>query len=257
MAKTYSTLDQHFALPHIRDVDMARPLQWLRMGWDDLRDNAAASLSYGAFFAVVGYFILSYAARMPYLFTAAVSGFFLVGPLAAAGLYEISRQGAKGRHLSLMESLHGLGAHKETLFYYGLMLAIALVSWERLSAILFALFYEGNVPDLGNFFRDVFLSGDYLHFVIAYVVVGGALAAVVFALSVISIPMLIDRDVDIATAMMTSARTVGRNLGPMFVWGGLIVLLVGIGFATMMLGMVVLLPLLGHASWHAYRDLVE
>jgi uncharacterized membrane protein len=257
MAKTYNTLDQHFNLPHVRQVDTARPFQWLRLGWDDMRDNLPASLAYGLFFAVLGYLILAYAANMPYLFTAAVSGFFLVGPLAAAGLYELSRQRGAGRHAGLVGSLKGLAQHKDALLYYGLFLAIVLVSWERLSAILFALFYAGNVPDLGNFFRDVFLSGNYLHFLVAYIVIGGALAGLVFALSAVSLPMLMDRDVDIITAMMTSARAVGKNIGVMFLWGGLIVALIGIGFATFMIGMVVTLPLVGHASWHAYKDLID
>lgn len=257
MNKSYPTLDHHFHLPHIREVGATRPFQWLRMGWSDMRDNLAASLSYGVFFAVIGYLILSYAADMPYLFTAAISGFFLVGPIAAAGLYEISRRHDMGEKATFRESLMGLTRHSDSLMYFGLFLAISLIGWERISAILFALFYQGNVPDLSNFFRDVFLSGDYTHFVVAYVVIGGALATAVYALSAISIPMLMDRDADAITAAMTSAKAVGVNLPAMALWAGLIVALVAIGFATMMIGMVVLLPLLGHATWHAYKDLIE
>lgn len=257
MDKPYHSLDHHFHLPHVRPVDAARPLHWLRLGWRDMSDSLGASLAYGAFFAVIGYLILSYAADMPYLFTAAVSGFFLVGPLAAAGLYEISRRHEKGETVSFGQSLAGLRRHGDSLLYFGVFLAIALIGWERMSAILFALFYQGNVPDLSNFFRDVFLSGDYTHFVVAYLVVGGILAAVVFSLSVVSVPMLMDRDTDAITAAMTSARAVGVNLAAMAVWAALIVVLVAVGFATMMIGMAILLPLLGHASWHAYRDMVE
>ena len=257
MAHAYPYLDRHFHLPQIRTVESTRPLVWLKQGWRDLLDNLPASLAYGACFAVIGYLILAYVSDMPYLYTAAICGFFLIGPVAAAGLYEISRRHDQGERTGLMSSLHGLARNTESLFYFGLFLALALVSWERLSAILFALFYRDNIADLGQFYGTVFFSLDYLPFVITYLIVGGALAALVYTLSAVSVPMLMDRDTDIATAMMTSARAVGTNLPAMARWAGLIVALCAIGFATMMLGMIVLLPLLGHASWHAYKDLVE
>lgn len=257
MDKSMGTLEHHFHLPQIREVDPARPFRWLRMGWSDMTANLGASLTYGIFFAAIGYAILAYASDRPYLFTAAISGFFLVGPIAAAGLYEISRRHENGEPSSFASSLRGLMRHGDSLMYFGLFLAITLIGWERISAILFALFYQGNVPELSNFFNEVFLSGDYTHFVVAYMVIGGALAGVVFALSAIAIPMLMDRDSDAISAAMTSARAVGVNLGAMAVWAAIIVALVAIGFATMMIGMVILLPLLGHATWHAYRDLIH
>lgn len=257
MDKPYDSLEQHFNLPHIRSIGTERPLQWLRMGWDDMRENLGASLSYGVILAAIGYLILSYAADKPYLFMAAISGFMLIGPIAAAGLYEISRRHEKGEKISFFESLRGLARNADTLAMFGAFLAIALIGWERISAILFALFYGGEITDVSNFFRDVFLSGDYLHFVVAYLVVGGMLAAVVFSLSAIAIPMIMDRETDTVTAAMTSLRAVGLNLGAMALWAAIIVGLVMVGFATMMIGMVILLPLLGHATWHAYREMVH
>lgn len=241
---------------HFRTVSPGRPLHWLARGLDDMRDNLPASLAYGLFFAVLGYVLLAFASDRPYLFTAAVSGFFLIGPVAAAGLYEISRRHENGERCGLAASLRGLFARGDTLLYFGLFLAIAMVSWERLSAILFALFYHGNVPDLGAFYSDLFLSGDYMHFVVAYLFVGGIIATLLFCLSAISLPLMLDRDTDIVTAMMASMKAVGHNLGAMIVWAGLIVALVAIGMATWMVGLVFTLPLLGHATWAAYRDLV-
>lgn len=257
MAPCLHSLDFHFSLPHIRAVDTGRPLVWLKQGWQDLQANPLASLSYGLLFAVAGYLILAYAAHQPYLFTAVISGFFLVGPVAAAGLYEISRRQEDGMTTHFSESLRGLRGHGDNLVYFGLLLALVLIAWERLSAILFALFYAGDAPDLGRFYNEVLFSGQYTPFLMAYLLVGGILAATVYSLSAIAIPMLMDRDSDIFTAMMTSARAVGHNLGAMFLWAVLIVGLTAIGFATLMVGLVVLLPLLGHATWHAYRDLVE
>lgn len=257
MDKPFETLEQHFHLPHVREVGIDRPLLWLRAGWEDMRENLGASLSYGVILAALGYLLLSYAAELPYLFTAAVSGFFLIGPVAAAGLYEISRQHEQGHPVSFFGSLRGLRGHADGLAYFGAFLAIALIGWERISAVLFALFYDGNVADLSNFFRSVFLSGEHLPFVAAYLVVGAILATVVFALSVTAVPMLMDRKVDIVTAAMASLRAVAVNPAAMALWAAIIVGLVAVGFATMMVGMVILLPLLGHATWHAYRELMR
>lgn len=257
MANSLHHLDFHFNLPHIRAVDAGRPFVWLKMGWRDLQANPVASLAYGLVFAVAGYLILGYAADLPYLFTAAVSGFFLVGPVAAAGLYEISRRQELGMTTRLGESLSGLRGHGDGLLYLGLLLAFALIAWERASAILFALFYQGEAPDLSRFYSDILFSGDYTNLLVAYFFVGGIFAATVYCLTAIAVPMVMDKNGDIVTAMMTSARAVGHNLGAMALWAALIVGLMAIGFATFLVGLVVLLPLVGHATWHAYRDLVE
>lgn len=250
-------LERHFSLPKVRTVETGRPLRWLAAGWNDLLDNLTVSLTYGAAISILGYLILAFAAGEPYLITAAVSGFFLVGPVVAAGLYEISRRHSRGETVNLANSYEGLTRHAGDLFYFGLFLVLALVAWERLSAILFALFYRGDIADIGQLMSTVLYSGEYLVFTFTYLVVGGVLAALVFTLSVVSIPMLMDRETDIFTAMMTSARAVSRNLSAMAFWALLIVILVGIGFATMMIAMIVMLPLLGHASWYAYKDLIE
>jgi len=256
MDDSSGNLDKHFAIPPVRIIEPGRSFRWLQRGWQDLAGNASASLVYGVFLAVVGYLILVYASPRPYLFTVAISGFLLIGPLTAAGIYEISRQAESGRRIGFLESLRGLGRHRDSLLHFGILLALMLVVWERISAIMFALFYSDRVPDLANFYRDVFLSGDYLQFVTAYVLAGGLIACIVFSISVVSIPMMMDRDVDIMTAMVTSARAATGNPLAMLVWGALLVALVLIGFATMMVGAIILLPLLGHATWHAYRDLI-
>lgn len=257
MDKPYDSLDQHFNLPQIRAIGRERPLQWLRLGWNDLRENLGASLSYGVILAAIGYVILSNSAGKPYLFMAAVSGFMLIGPLAGAGLYEISRRFEKGDKVSFLGSIRGLARNADGLAFFGAFLAITLVGWERISAIMFALFYRGEVSNTMNFLSGILASGANLYFLLAYVIVGAVLAIVVFALSAISIPMLMDRDADAFTAAMTSLRAVRLNFDTMVLWAVLIVALIGIGFASMMIGMVILLPLVGHATWHAYRDLIR
>ncbi|MCB1907399.1 MAG: DUF2189 domain-containing protein [Rhodocyclaceae bacterium] len=257
MDKPFHSLDRHFDLPRIALVEHSRPLAWLKAGWRDMARSPLASLSYGALFAALGYLIMAYAIDKPYLGTAAVSGFMLIGPIAAAGLYEISRRHESGEPTGFFESLGGLRGHRDGLFMFGIMLAFMLIVWERLSAMLFALFYRGDIADVGGFFNHILFSGEYVHFLIAYMVIGGTLAALVFALTAIAVPMVMDRDTDAITAMMTSLRAIGANLGAMALWAVIIVALMAISFATMMIGLVVLLPLLGHATWHAYRDQVE
>jgi len=245
-------------LPEVARVPVARPLHWLRLAWQDLRYSPVESIAYGVFFAAVGWLILTFAADKPYLFTFAISGFFLLAPLLVSGLYEISRRRGQGLPQTLIaDSLAGYLRNGQSLFHMGVLLAVIAIGWERISAILFALLYGGATPDLSQFVQDIFLSGDYLRFVIAWTLLGGALAAVVFAITAVSIPMMVDREVDLVTAMMTSFRAVAANLLAMIFWAAILFALTAIGFATWLFGLIVILPLLGHATWHCYKDLVR
>jgi uncharacterized membrane protein len=248
---------KHFDLPVIRRVPPGRPFVWLAQGLRDMRGNLVESLVYGVALAAIGWLIWTYTAGRPQQFTASITGFFLLAPLLAAGLYEISRRHELGMDTGFGESLQGWRRSAEGLAQFGLELVLVAILWERLSAILFALFYNGAVPNFDAFFRDVFLSGDYWRLTVVYVVVGGILATAVFVMCAISIPMLLDRDVDIYTAMATSLIAVGRNIPAMVIWAALIVALTAIGFATLLIGMIVIFPVLGHATWHAYRDLTQ
>ena len=256
MEKPADFLSQHFTIPHVREVTPQRPLDWLARGWGDLRDNLGSSVCYGIVFAVVGYVLLALTAQRPHLFSTAISGFVLIGPLAAAGIYEISRRYEMGEKPSFMASLTGLWRRADVLCYFGILLALTVLVWERFSALVFAMFYTGDVPDLAHFFEHILFSGEYTALLATYVLVGGTLAAVVYSVTVVSIPMIIARETDMLTAMATSVRVVATNPLPMLVWALLIALLIVASFATLMVGLVILLPVLGHAAWHAYRDMV-
>jgi uncharacterized membrane protein len=249
--------EKHFDLPAIRRVSPGRPFAWLAQGVRDMRGNLIESLAYGLVVAAIGKVIWTYTIARPQLFTTSITGFFLLAPLLAAGLYEISRRHERGLDTGFGESLQGWRRSGGALAQFGLELVLVAIFWERVSAILFALFYNGAVPNLEAFYRDVFLSGDYWRLAAVYVAVGGMLAVVVFVISAISIPMLLDREVDIYTAMATSLVAVGRNISAMAIWAALIVGLTAIGFATLLLGLIVIFPVLGHATWHAYRDLTQ
>ena len=257
MKDSLTPLDQHFTLPNVRPIGLDRPLTWLKSGWQDMWSNPIASLAYGLLFAIAGDVILLFAWRTPYLFTAAVSGFFLIAPLLAGGLYEISKRRGNGLHTTYIESLACWSRNGQSMAMFGMLLAFAAIIWERTSAVFFALLIPGLSPDLWAFVPNVLLNFDYIDLTLAWLLVGCGLALLVFSVSAVSIPMLIDRQVDFVTAMMTSVRAVAHNPLPMLLWAGLIVLLTLLGFATLLFGLIVLMPLLGHASWHAYRDLVE
>ena len=250
-------LDQHFSLPEIKRIGYDRPLSWLAAGWRDLRANPIASIAYGLLFAIAGDVILLFAWRSPYFFTAAVSGFFLLAPLLAGGLYEISRRREAGQHTSFGESLAGWGRNGQSMAMIGLILAFTSIIWERTSAVFFALSIPGMKPDLWAFASEVLISTEYIWLTLGWLLVGALLALLVFAVTAISIPMLIGRDADFVTAMMTSLRAVALNFGPMLWWAAIIVVLTLIGFVTLLVGLILVMPLVGHASWHAYRELVK
>jgi uncharacterized membrane protein len=247
-------LDRHFTLPAVARLDALRPLKWLKLGWDDLRWNPVPSLLYGLLLAIWGLALLTWAAPFPHLVTVAVSGFFLVAPWLMAGLYAMSEAREHGRRLGLQESFARVRRRPQALDLYAALMVFGVLCWERISAIVFALFYEGQAPDLANVVGSLFLSGDFVRLTVVWVLAGFVLAAWAFAVSAFSVPMMVHRDVDTITAMVASARAVAANLCAMTVWSALIVALTALGFATGMLGFVVVVPLLGHATWHAYRD---
>lgn len=248
---------QDFVLPRIRPIPRSRPLAWLRQGWGDLRANPLPSLAYGLLFALGGDLILLAALDHPHLLTVAISGFFLVAPLLAAGLYELSRARAQGEKPLFIDTLRCYRRNGQSLALFGLFLALVTLLWERFSAIAFALVGATSAASGSAYLGELLFSGEHLAFTATWLVLGGLLAWFVYALAVLSVPYMLDRDVDVATAMMASLRAMLTNPVPLLLWAAIIVTLTLIGFATLLFGLVVLLPVLGHASWHAYRDLVE
>jgi uncharacterized membrane protein len=230
---------------------------WLKRGFADLARVPLTSLSYGIVFAALGAALLGLARGRGHLAPALTSGFMLVAPFFAIVLYALSRGLERGDRSTTVEALHAWRRNAASISLFGFLLAFTLIAWERISAIIFALLYGGNVPDLRNFLADVLLSGRYNELLLAYFGVGGLFAIAVFAFSVVAPQLMLDRDIDVATAIVTSIKCCTVNPVPMFVWGAIIAVLMALGFATWMIGLALVFPWLGHASWHAYRDLVE
>jgi uncharacterized membrane protein len=257
MDHAFDHLPTSTEMPRVRSVDIRQPLVWLHHGFADMHRLGRASLAYGVFVAAVGMLLLWLAWGATYLVPAAIGGFLLVAPFAAIGLYALSQQLESGRAADPAAAVFAWRRNATSIGLFGLVLALALLLWERLAAIVFALFVGEPVPDPANLLAEIVFSGQHVPLLLAFCGVGALLAAAVFALSVVSAPLLLDRPVDVVTAVLTSLRCCARNPAAMLLWAALIAGVTAIGFATFMLGLVVLFPWLGHASWHAYRDLVE
>ena len=243
--------------PRVRKVDLDRPWFWLAAGWSDLLRAPKVSLAYGAALVVLSLLIGLglWLGGAFYLLLPLTAGFSFVAPLLAVGLYETSRLLAQGRTPTLALALAAYRRNAGQLAQLGLALALLHLFWVRVATLLYAVFFEAQAPALPQL-ADLLLSPAALPFLIVGGVIGFFLAALAFALAAVSIPMLIDRDVGVFAAIATSVVAVAENVRPMALWAALIAFFTALGLATFFLGLAIVLPLIAHATWHAYRDLV-
>ena len=240
----------------VREVPVSYAFRWLRLGWQDLTRTPLSSLLHGAAVTVGGWIILAITLRYWYLVPGAFSGFLLIGPILATGLYELSRRLTQAEQPGMREAISAWRRGTRPLVWLGLMLVIAGTGWVLVSAVLFGLFVQAPITGVESVLRHIVLSeGSFLFPV--WITLGGFGAAIVFAATVVSAPMLLDRDVDMMTAVFTSIRAVGANPITMAVWASIIMVATGIALLTVMLGFVLVIPVIGHATWHAYRDVVD
>lgn len=239
----------------IRAVPVTRPLIWLQRGWQDMLQHPIASLTYGLLVSGMGFIILSYE-RHPFFVAAAISVFLLIGPIVSAGLCELSRRSDYGEAADFDSSLKALRPNRDNLLGVANRLFLISVAWFVVSYLIMQSAFETVAPGIQQT-----VWGDVLHAlsaeqIAAYMFSGGVLALMVFVVSIVTVPMIIDRHVDATTAIKTSLRVSLKDLPAMLLWAAIIVVLVLVGFVTFLLAMVVVFPLLGHATWYAYRDLV-
>ncbi|MGF1525374.1 MAG: DUF2189 domain-containing protein [Candidatus Competibacterales bacterium] len=245
--------------PRVRRVTADDPWVWLTKGWRDTRETLGPSLAYGAIFVVMGYALLQYIQFEFRFMLVLTAGFFLVGPFLATGLYDLSKRLEEGDEPTLGKALFAWRGNIKGIMLFGLLVGIIMVVWVRLAALVYALLVASSDSFVVSDSVDqLFFSGAGLTFLIAFTLVGGVLAALVFAIGAVSIPMMVDdKNSDIFTAVVTSFTAVRHNLGPMTLWAALIVVFIGAGLLTFYLGLAITLPIVGHGTWHAYRALVE
>jgi uncharacterized membrane protein len=240
----------------IMHIPVYRPFVWLREGWRDMRRHWGASLGYGALIVALGWTLLVFCGTHPYFVAAAISGFLLVGPVMSAGLCEMSRRYSLGQSANFDDSLEGFKRNAPALFEFGVILAICAAVWFGISALLLGTVFHIAAPDIGETLYRGFLDTTNRSQVLAYIVVGGVLATAVFAVSVVAIPLIIDRHASAGQAMSASINAVLHNIPAMIVWSALILLLTVIGYAPLLCGLLIIAPLLGHATWHAYQGMI-
>ncbi len=258
MTKTNLNMDESgiHTFPVIRKIKSRAILSWLRDGLRDTRLSGLASLFYGLIFALAGILIHTVILKAGWLLAGLTTGFLILGPFLSMGLYDLSRRIALGEQPTLTPSLTSWRSNLTNVGIFAGVLVVVLLIWARASMVIFALFFQGSLPTFSDIVLNVITFKEPI-FTIIYFAVGGLFAGFTFAVSVIALPLMADRNTDAITAALASLKAVSRNPLPMLIWALSIVTLVAIGFTTYFIGLVITMPIIGHASWHAYRDLVE
>ena len=224
----------------VRRVPLDAPWEWLARGWRDLCAVPVVSLSYGALFALMawvlafGLSLIDAQSSIPVL----AAGFLLVGPLLAAGLYETSRRLEKGEKVTFFEIFHIGSAAYGRLAFFGIILFFAFVVWILLAFLLLMLFLGGSgAPPPSELVHILLFTNAGLGLLVSGTLIGAVLAAIVFSVSTVAAPLLLAKDVDAVSAMVTSVRAVSLNIGPMLLWAALIAGFMAQGIVTLFAGL--------------------
>ena len=251
----------------VRTVSSAQALRWLALGWRDMRRCAGVSLAHGLVLALFGAALLMVAHHRFWLLAGAFSGFLLMAPVLATSLYALSRALTRGERADARlvrrtwlawQHEHGSKWSNDywCMVQFGALLALAGTGWVITSAALITLLAPVPITTPLDFARHVVLAQEGYLFEL-WLALGGVLAAPMFASTAVAMPLLLDRRVTLAQAVLTSWRVVLANPLPMALWASIIMVLTLLGLLSGLLGLIVAMPVLGHASWHAYCDLVE
>lgn len=238
----------------LNPLGFGQPFHWLKLGWRDFCRHPGIGLFYGVCFVLMGWGLLKVYQNAPAYTLALSAGFLLMGPFLCMGLYQVSMRLERGEQPDLGDSLTAWDSHMGQMAIFGGVLLILEMLWGRASLVIFAVSFDG-MPDFAGSLTKL-LEPDNLGFIATYLTVGALFAGLIYAVSVISIPMMLDQQVDAVTAGLTSLRLVLTQTGVMLWWGAIVVTLVVLALLPGFLGLLVVGPVLGHASWHAYRAAV-
>ncbi|WP_206601889.1 DUF2189 domain-containing protein [Oceaniglobus indicus] len=241
---------------HARDLPWRTAFSWLRAGWSDLWTNPLPSLLYGVAVFLVSVVVVWFLFRLEYDYALfpALAGFMVVGPLIASGLYEKSRRLEDGAHTGILQMVFVKPRAGRAGLFMGVMLLGLFLLWMRAAVLIYALFF-GMVafPGTAEIVPMLFLTPTGWGLLVAGSVVGGLFAAFAFAISVFAVPMLLSERIDALSALGISMAMVWANLPVMLAWGAIVLVLFAASILTLGLGLIVAFPVLGHATWHAYR----
>ena len=254
-------------LPRIRTITLAQPLGWLLLAWRDIACCGWVSVVHGLVLALGGWAIVALAYDRFWLLAGAFSGFLVVGPILATSLYALSRALEQGEQVGFAVVwktwLNWQNDHFNKwcndywrLVQFGALLGLAGTGWVLTSAALITLLTPVHIGTPLEFVQHVILARNGFLFEL-WLAMGGLLAAPIFASTAIAIPLLLDRRVTLLQAVLTSWRAVLANPLPMALWAALIMGFTLLGLGSALVGLIAVVPMLGHASWHAYRDLID
>lgn len=239
-----------------RNLPASAAFGWLAAGWRDLWRKPLPSLAYGLVVFVLSLAVVTclFRLELDYILFPALAGFMVVGPLVAIGLYQKSRDLEDGRPVSLASMIFVKAESGAQVWFTGAILCLLMLVWMRAAVIIYALFFGLRpFPGIDHIAAMLFTTPQGWGMLVVGAVVGGLFAAFSFAISTFSIPMLLAEKIDAFTAMGTSISMVFRNLPVMLMWGAIVLVLFLIGVVTGLVGLIVIFPLLGHATWHSYR----
>ncbi len=228
---------------------------WLRLGWSDYRACWPLSSWFGLCFVAMGWLQLLIFREAPAYSMALISGFLLLGPFLCTAVYRLSQAIERGERPDFLSAVFAFRPVLGNIGIFAALLLVLELLWGRASLVVFALFYQGGLPTTQDLL-DALAKFKNVDFLIAYVLVGAVFATLVFVVSVLSIPMLLDRRTDAVTAGLTSVRACLASPMTLGLWAATLVTLVSLAMVPGFLGLIVIGPWLGHATWHAYRDVV-
>jgi uncharacterized membrane protein len=238
----------------LRTLPLGAPLQWLAAGWRDFVRAPGIGLFYGGCFMVMGWALLKVYEHAPAYMLALSAGFLLMGPFLCLGLYRASQRLEAGERPDFGDSLLAWDTRTAQLGIFAFVLLVLEMLWGRATLVVFAVSFDG-MPDFKGSLLAL-LDPDNIGFIVAWLAVGAVFAGLIFSISVVAMPMILHRQTDAITAGLTSLRLVLGQPGVMLLWGLMIAVLVGLALLPWFAGLLVVGPVVGHASWHAYRHAV-
>jgi len=240
----------------IRKLDNGAPMRWLSKGISDFKVSPMLSLMYGVIYAAIGLVLMYLTYHNPIYAFGMVTIFYLAGPVIAVGLYCMSRHIEAGVKPTFNEGCRAMCYNPIGVIGFSIVIGMLIVFWSVITAALFAVYFGSSLTITGDVLDTMMANKQIVPFAALLIIIGLFFAVVCFSLSAISIPLMTHRKADVVTAMVTSVRAVKKNPVVMLTWAFAIVALIGLGFAFAFVGVAITLPIVGHASWHAYRELV-
>lgn len=229
-------------------------MRFLAEGWEEMRQTGFKGITYGVLFVLMGYAIQFVYQHLWQMTMGLTAGFFLLGPFLCCGIYDLSRQHERGYRTNAAASTMSWSRNWKSIAFFAAILTFFMIVWARVSVVLFALFGTHNYPDMKDMVAQI-ITMQNIEFLLVWAGVGFIFASLVFAISVVSVPMMLDRGSDTIEAIATSARALAANPGAMLTWAITIVVVIGASLLFLP-ALAITAPLVGHATWRAYKTLV-